>query len=57
MYHGCHFFALFFAISIDLGWGGNRALLLRTNIKNYNIPLQKTYVSGGRHKFSIKEYF
>ena len=33
-------FALFFAISVDLWWGGNGALLLR----NENISLWKTYV-------------
>ena len=40
MYHGYPFFALFFAILVDLWWGCNGALLLAIE----NIPLRKSYV-------------
>ena len=38
--HGYPFFALFFAFSVDLCWGGNGAFLLRIEY----ISLRKTYV-------------
>ena len=40
MYHGYTFFALYFAIPVDLWWGGFGALILRIE----NISLRKTYV-------------
>ena len=40
MYHGYPYFALFFAISVDLWCGCNGALLLGIE----NISLRKTYI-------------
>ena len=57
MYHGYHFFALFFAISVDLWWGGNGALLLAIENSLYvKLMSSACYASNSIVQFNHKGF-